>query len=73
MTSLSKIIISNKNNSKIKCLTFFNYSYLNEVLPNKIVIGDVIITGSSLLIKEMDDLNIMIEGYIDEVKLKCEK
>lgn len=57
-----KIYICNKNQIRIE-----NYNKLKEISKNTIYIDKLVIKGNNLLIKEINDITIYIEGVLNEI------
>lgn len=57
-----KIYICNQNQIRIE-----NYNKLKEISKNTIYIDKLVIKGNNLLIKEINDITIYIEGVLNEI------
>lgn len=57
-----KIYICNQNQIRIE-----NYNKLKEISKNTINIDELVIKGNNLLIKEINDITIYIEGVLNEI------
>lgn len=57
-----KIYICNQNQIRIE-----NYNKLKEISKNIIYIDKLVIKGNNLLIKEINDITIYIEGVLNEI------
>ena len=57
-----KIYICNQNQIRIE-----NYNKLKEISKNTINIDKLVIKGNNLLINEINDITIYIEGVLNEI------
>ena len=57
-----KIYIYNQNKIKIE-----NYRNLIEINLDKICIDNILIKGTNLFIKELNEIEIIIEGVLSEI------